>query len=111
MSKTQNSAQDIGERLSVEFQRLVPLAGVKTKPGKKGREELEKTSEKAMAEFFSLAEAERQSHRLGVIARARVAWYLQQRLLQLGYASPLVKQVLFALLISAFVGGKSKPSA
>ncbi|MCK9389889.1 MAG: hypothetical protein M0Q22_16060 [Sulfuritalea sp.] len=59
-----------------------------------------------MRKFYEVAKSERLRNRLGVIGRARVAFGLQQRLLHTGYPAPVVKQVLFALLTSAFSGDK-----
>ena len=65
-------------------------------------------TESGLKKFYEAARVEREQHRLGVIGRARVAFALQQRLLAAGYPPAIVKQVLFAMLISAFVGGKEK---
>ncbi|MGZ4956140.1 MAG: hypothetical protein ACXV8Q_13615 [Methylobacter sp.] len=108
MKKTQGAVQAISERLCDEFQRVVPLHIDKPKRGKRPSDtEIKSTSEAALARFYELAREERHSHRLGVIGRARVAFGLQQRLLEAGYPSPLVKQVLFAMLMLVFVGDKS----
>ena len=66
--------------------------------------EEQRRAEEANDREIARMEAEREKHRLGVIARARVAFGLQQRLLAAGYPPALVKQVLFAMLVSAFVG-------
>ena len=101
--------QSIGAELCEEFRRLMlPPEGVRGKSRRKPSErEIEATSAAALKKFYAAADAARRSHRLGLIGRARVAFDLQQRLLAAGYPAPLVKQVLFALLSSAFVGGKS----
>ena len=99
--------RDICERLGEEFCRIVPLVPNTPKQGKKPSESaIKASSEAALQKFYEAAKNERLRHRLGVIGRARVAFGLQQRLLQAGYAPPLVKQVLFALLTSAFSGDK-----
>lgn len=98
---------DICDRLGESFLRLVPL-----KPaGFKGRkrpsdQEIKNISAGALERFFAVAKEERLRHDLGVVARARVAFGLQQRLLKAGYPPSLVKQVLFAMLAAAFVGDK-----
>ena len=101
--------QSIGAELCEEFRRLMlPPEGVRGKSRRKPSErEIEAASAAALKKFYAAADAARRSHRLGMIGRARVAFDLQQRLLAAGYPAPLVKQVLFALLSSAFVGGKS----
>lgn len=107
MSKTQGAIQNICDKLSEEFQRAVPLRPELIKRGKKISEnEIKSSSEAALKKFYETAFQERQRHGLGVIGRARVAFGLQQRLLQAGYPPPLVKQVLFAMLATVFVGGK-----
>lgn len=107
MNKTQGSVQTISEKLFNEFQRVVPLHPDKPKRGKRPSDnEIKSASEAALGRFYEVARQERHSHRLGVIGRARVAFALQQRLLAAGYPSPLVKQVLFAMLMSVFVGDK-----
>lgn len=105
MEKTQGPVQEISQKLCEEFQRAVPLRPEKVKRGKKLTEsEIRASSEAALQRFYEAARQERQRHALGIIGRARVAFALQQRLLQAGYPAPLVKQVLFAMLTSVFVG-------
>ena len=102
--------QSVGAELCAEFRRLMALPAEATR-GKSRRkpseQEIEAASAAALKKFYAAADAARRSHRLGLIGRARLAFDLQQRLLAAGYPAPLVKQVLFALLSSAFVGGKS----
>lgn len=105
MGKTQGLIQEISEKLCEEFQRAVPLHPGKPKRGKKlSDSDVKASTEAALQKFYETARNERQRHRLGVIGRARVAFGLQQRLLQAGYPAPIVKQVLFAMLASVFVG-------
>lgn len=105
MIKVQSTVGEIGEKLCYEFQKIVPLRPQKTKPGKKvSEDEIKASSEAAMKRFYELARKEIHSHRLGLIGRARVALDLQQRLLTKGYSPSLVKQVLFSMLASVFVG-------
>ena len=107
MGKKQGRIQDISGRLCEEFQRVVPLLPGKVKPGKPLSEnEIKAASETALNKFYAAAQRERLHHRLGIIGRARLAFALQQGLLKAGYPSSLVKQVLFAMLASAFVGDK-----
>lgn len=107
MAKTKVRIQDICDRLSESFQQLAPLHPESLKGRKRPTEkEIKATSERAMQQFFAAAREERLQHDLGIIGRARVAFGLQQRLTKAGYPPPLVKQVLFAMLSSAFVGDK-----
>ncbi|MCX7170537.1 MAG: hypothetical protein NTY41_09675 [Proteobacteria bacterium] len=95
------------DRLTEEFQRLVPLRLERPKGGKlPSTSELAKTTGKALDEFYAAARNVRERDGLGIIGRARVAFGLQQRLLLAGYPSHLIKQVLFAMLTSAFVGAR-----
>jgi hypothetical protein len=99
----QNKVHEIGDRLFAAFQAAVPLAG---EPGGKRPKDrdVRQRAESGMARFLEAARQERLGSGLGMIERAKVAFYLQQKLIAAGYAAPLVKQVLFAMLVSAFVG-------
>jgi hypothetical protein len=97
---------DISERLSKEFQLALPLRPEMKPRGKKlSEQEIKSQTETGLKRFYLCAEEEKSRHRLGVIARARVAFGLQRRLLEAGYPGPLVKQVLVAMLASVFVRG------
>lgn len=105
MAKTRGKIPDSCDRLSEAFQRLVPLHPETIKGRKRPSDkEIKATSELALQQFFAAAREERLRQGLGVIGRARVAFGLQQRLMKAGYPPALVKQVLFAMLSSAFVG-------
>lgn len=105
MSKPQGTIQAICERLINVFSNAVPLQPEVPKGRKRPSEkEIALATESGLEKFYAAARAEREQHRLGVIGRARVAFALQQHLLEAGYPPPLVKQVLFAMLVSAFVG-------
>jgi hypothetical protein len=107
MAKTHGQIPDICNRLGEVFQRLVPLHSKPLKGHKLPSEkEFNATSERALQQFFEAAREERMRHGLGIIGRARVAFGLQQRLMKAGYPPPLVKQVLFAMLTTVFVGDK-----
>ena len=104
MANGRGEIPGISEQLSQIFQRLVPLHPATGKGGKRPSEqEIGATSEKSLKEFYAAARKERLQHGLGIIGRARVAFSLQQNLLAAGYPPTLVKQVLFAMLMSAFV--------
>lgn len=96
-----DAVQEAGEQLFSSFQTVLPLvAGTRKGPKKLAL----KTVEEGLRKFYAEARAQREQRRLGVIARARVAFYLQQRLIDSGYPPELVRQVLFSMLLSAFVG-------
>lgn len=105
MPSSPSSIQDISDRLAETFCRSVPLhAGAAKGRRRPSAKEIETTSAEAVRRFLATAREERIQHRLGLISRARVAFGVQQRLLAAGYPAPLVKQVLFAMLVSAFTG-------
>jgi hypothetical protein len=107
MEKMQGRIAEISEKLYEEFQRVLPLHPEKRKSGKNPSEsEIKSRSEAALKKFYHAANEERLRHKLGIISRARVAFSLQQRLLKAGYSVALVKQVLFAMLTSVFIGAK-----
>ena len=97
--------QDSGETLVAVFLKAVPLPDTFAK-GKRAssRADIDRMTQAGLQKFYEAARNERENRRLGLIGRARVAFFLQQRLLAAGYAPELVKQVLFAMLVSAFVG-------
>jgi hypothetical protein len=107
MAKAQGTIQDICERLTDVFRQAVPRQQDADKGRKRlSEKEIASTIESGLKRFYEAARIEREQNRLGVINRARVAFGLQQRLLDAGYPPALVKQVLFAMLVSAFVGKK-----
>lgn len=107
MGDKQSRIHEIGNKLHEEFKKTVAVQPSMSKRGKKLSEsEIKLTSEVALNKFYETAYQERLRYNLGIIGRARVAFDLQQRLLKDGYPAPLVKQVLFALLASVFVGQK-----
>lgn len=91
-----------GEHLFAFFRTVVPLPAV-APAGKRSSPALKKLAS-GLDQFYAEARTQRTQMRLGVIRRAQVAFYLQQRLLAAGYPADLVRQVLFAMLMSAFVG-------
>jgi len=104
MSNPSSSVLAVTGRLTDSFKRLVPLRMELPKGGRPTAGDLQRSSANALAEFYAVARIERQNNSLGIVGRARVAFSLQQRLVAEGYPPPLVKQVLFAMLISAFTG-------
>lgn len=100
-----NPIDEASAVLFSEFQRFLPLDAAPSKKRRRSPQDLTKATEKGLASFYQTAKEERLRRRLGVISRARVALGLQKRLLAAGYPPPLVKQVVFSLIVSAFVGG------
>jgi hypothetical protein len=58
----------------------------------------------ALEKFNAQAREVREQHRLGLIGRAVVAYRLQPRLLAMGYGPDVVRQILFSMVLHAFVG-------
>lgn len=107
MGTPANSVRGVTERLTETFKRLLPLHLEYPKGGRKPTvSDMTQDSAKALVEFYKTARVERERNSLGIIGRARVAFGVQQQLLAAGYPPSLVKQVLFAMLTSAFVGGR-----
>ncbi len=95
----------LSQTLVDAFGRIVPLHGHPTHGKKRpSKGEIAALSATHLQRFMDQARQVRTQHRLGLLARARVAFAVQQQLLALGYPAPLVKQVLFALLTAAFTG-------
>lgn len=107
MGKAQGLIEEISERLCEDFKRGAPLRPGKPRPGESpSKGDFESVSAKALENLYESARREKTKHKLGILGRARVAFALQQRLLEAGYPAALVKQVLFALLTAAFIGDK-----
>jgi hypothetical protein len=58
----------------------------------------------ALEKFNAQAREVRARYRLGLIGRAVVAYRLQPRLLAMGYGTDVVRQILFSMVLHAFVG-------
>ena len=58
----------------------------------------------ALEKFNTQARGIRAQFRLGLMGRAVVAYRLQPRLLAAGYAPEVVRQILFSMVLHAFVG-------
>lgn len=58
----------------------------------------------ALGKFNAEARSIRTRFHLGVIGRAMVAYRLQPRLLASGYSPDVVRQLLFSMILSAFIG-------
>lgn len=105
MGEARGRIAEVCQRLAEVFRQAVPLQPPPDKGKKRPTEkEITAATEIGLGKFYAAAREERERRRLGILGRARVAICLQQRLLEAGYPAPLVKQVLFAMLVSAFVG-------
>ncbi|CAK0769559.1 conserved hypothetical protein [Gammaproteobacteria bacterium] len=94
--------QEIGDRLFIVFQEGM-LSGNNHRSKKPSIKELEPVARATLERLYIEADTECKKHRLWIIGRARVILYLQQKMIAAGYPVSLVRQVLFAMLISAFV--------
>lgn len=83
--------------LEAAFARSVP-AGKKKKPPTQAEWAA------ALEKFNGEARVIRAQFHLGVIGRAVVAYRLQQRLMASGYPPDVVRQLLFSMILNAFVG-------
>lgn len=61
---------------------------------------------KALGKFYVEAKEIRTRYALGFITRARVAYQLQNRLLEAGFDADTVKKVVFSLVLSSFADSK-----
>lgn len=95
---------EAGERLFAVFQHTVPLPDSFGNRRKPQELEIRRRVDAGLAKFYDAVRVERDRMHLGIIGRARLAFDLQRRLLAVGYAPPLVKHVVFAMLVAAFVG-------
>jgi hypothetical protein len=106
MKKAKASSEAVCDILFNELQKALAPAPFKSAKKRPSEQELRVATEASLAKFYERARAVTAEHKLGVIARARVAFGVQQRLLAAGYPAPMVKQVLFAMLVSVFVRSK-----
>lgn len=60
----------------------------------------------SLQKFYLEASEIRRRYSLGLIARARVAFNLQQRLMAAGFPAEAVRKVVFSLILSSFTGQK-----
>lgn len=60
----------------------------------------------SLQKFYVEASEIRSRFSLGLIARARVAYNLQQRLMSAGFPADAVRKVVFSLILSSFTGKK-----
>ena len=58
----------------------------------------------ALDKLYGKARELRHTHRPGVVARARIILALQRRFHAAGYSAEMTREVLFSLILTAFVG-------
>jgi len=90
-------------QLAETFQRLIPLQPTQHKNSGDSTASLANKNSDALTSFYESVRAERERLGLGILGLAKLSFGLQQHLLAAGYPPQLVKQVLFAMLASAFV--------
>lgn len=99
---------EFADQLFEAFCRTLPLNSAALREYKrKSADDQREIVRKRLDAFLATAREERQRRRLGIIGRARVAYALQKRMLEAGYPHQLTKQILLALLMSAFVRARA----
>lgn len=93
MSRYSNATQ----ALEAAFMAVVPKPKKNKPPGKAEWAQ-------ALEQFNTKAREVRARHHLGLLGRAIVAYRLQPRLIAAGYAPDVVRQILFSMVLHAFVG-------
>ena len=77
-------------------------AFIRNAPKTKNKATSETEWHRALGKFYVEAKAIRTRYNLGFIARARVAYQLQNRLLQAGFDAETVRKVVFSLVLNSF---------
>ena len=99
--------QEIGDRLFQIFQDT--LGSGNNQPGaKRTAKEWERLADTCLKRLYEAARVEHEKKNLGVLSRARVAFHLQKKMIAAGYPPLVVRQILFAMLLSAFVRKQSR---
>lgn len=92
---------EISQQLFEAFRGCVPPPEQWQAPSKKHKaEEIARSLDK----LYDKARELRRQHRPGVLARARIVLALQRQMLAAGYPGDMSREVLFSLILSAFVG-------
>ncbi|MDP2794195.1 MAG: hypothetical protein Q8O25_08980 [Sulfurisoma sp.] len=96
--------EEVADHLFEAFcKTLPPNSAAMREYKRKSADDQREMVRKRLDAFFATAREEQERRRLGVIGRARVAYALQKRMLEAGYPRHLTKQILLALVMSAFV--------
>lgn len=90
---------EISQQLFSVFRESVPPPSA-AKPGKIKHGDIVLS----LNRFYEEARQLRRKHRPGVLARARVILSLQRQFIAAGYPADMAREVLFSLILSAFVG-------
>lgn len=98
-----NAADHVSQRLFETFRQIVPPPAEWKNKFKKAKVRPEDFSA-SIGKFNELAKELRKEYRLGIISRARVVLALQREMNAAGYPADMSRQVLFSLIVSAFVG-------
>lgn len=97
-----STVKELSELLFIKCQKELTVTAKKVSAGRK--KALTNNIEQGLDRIYNEAREQRIKHKLGVIKRARVAFELQNRLLNAGYSPALVKQIVFSLLINSLTG-------
>ena len=99
---TKLTIKQLSELLFLKFQQEFPQAAGKSSGSKKNLSE--KNIDQRLKRFHDAARKFRNEHRLGIIDKARLALELQSIMLNAGYPSGLVRQIIFSLVLNSLVG-------
>lgn len=97
-----SKVQEAGDELFRLFQEIIPAPDVRK--ARKTAKLSEAQIGQSLDRFYKEARAVRIRRGLGLISRARVIRYLERRMIGAGYEGDLVKKVVFALILYAFIG-------
>lgn len=98
-----NAVDHVSQRLFEAFRLIVPPPAEQKGRNKKSKSHPEDVTA-ALRRFNEQAKELRKEYRLGIISRARVVLALQREMSAAGYPVDMSRQVLFSLIVSAFVG-------
>lgn len=98
------SLDRLAMELAGEFSRLCPVRGLRQVRPFKHQARIDRGLER----IYDRARDYRKAHRLGILARARLAKSFQREMTRLGYEHALVNKVTTALVMTALV--KTRPS-
>jgi hypothetical protein len=91
---------EVSEQLFLAFKEVAPPPSQRKAQQKKvGTDQVMRS----LGKWHEMARSLRRAHRLGILARARVAFQLQRLLSTAGYPADLSRKVVFSLIVSAFV--------
>lgn len=98
-----NAVGLVAQRLFEVFRRTVPTPAERlARQGRRARSTEDFSP--SLGRFYEQAKELRKEYRLGILARARVAYTLQRDMIAAGYPAGMTRQVLFSMIVLAFVG-------